>query len=32
MSEPRLAENITVEEIGLLMAGVAQEKEPADAD
>jgi simple sugar transport system ATP-binding protein len=32
MSEPRLAENITVEEIGLLMAGVGQEKEPADAD
>jgi len=32
MSEPRLAENITVEEIGLLMAGVAQEKERADAD
>ena len=31
MSEPRLAENVTVEEIGLLMAGIGLEGEPAHA-
>jgi hypothetical protein len=31
MSEARLAENVTVEEIGLLMAGIGLEGEPAHA-
>jgi len=31
MSEARLAENVTVEEVGLLMAGVGLEGEPAHA-